>query len=174
MAVAPPTPALHLSCLSEAGRVIAQPQNSGCIRFEQKEPAPGVARVGTAAWWHIASISPTPPACDAGVTVRAGEDMRKIPSGRGKGESWPLGSSGVPHGHKSDTGPLPARVSSQKLWARNGQGQDPAKEPRGGGWRPVSETRSFMSPTGPRISTVSGGECELSTQRWVDGASGPH
>lgn len=85
-----------------------------------------------------------------------------------KGKSWPLGSSGAPRGLKSDTGPLPARVSSQRLWARNSQSQDPTKEPKGGGRRPVSETRSFMSPTGPRISTVSRGECELRAQSWVD------
>lgn len=81
---------------------------------------------------------------------------------------------GQVHDHKGDTGPLLARVSSQKSWARNGQGRDPAKEPRGGGWRPVSETRSFMSPTGRRISTVSGGECELRTQLRVDRGSGCH
>lgn len=27
-------------------------------------------------------------------SLHAGEDMGKIPSGRGKGESWPLGPSG--------------------------------------------------------------------------------
>lgn len=118
---------------------------------------------------------PAPPACTAGVDVHAGEDTgRERSSGRGKGKSWPLGSGGAPQGHKGDIGPLPARVSSQRLWARNGQGQDPTKEPRGGGRRPISETRSFMSPTGPRISTVSGGECELRAQHGVDRGYGPH
>ena len=118
-------------------------------------------------------ISPAPAArVHCWFAVRAGEDMGRCLLAEEKG-SPALSSSGA-QGHKGDTGPLPARVSSQRLWARNGLGQDPTKKPRGGGRRPASETRSFMSPTGPRISTVSRGECELRAQCGVDRGSGPH